>query len=139
MQIVGATSSTEPRRGVLAEFRDFVLRGNVVDLAVAVVVGAAAAAVVRSLVSDFISPLIGALFGQPNFADMTFKVGSAVFHYGSFIDAVLAFITIMAALFFFVIKPMDRLKRLTGEEEVPPPTEAELLTEIRDLLRERSS
>ena len=136
---MGAPASSEPRSGVLGEFRDFVLRGNVVDLAVAVVVGAAAAAVVRSLVSDLISPLIGAILGQPNFSAMTFKIGSAVFHYGSFIDALLAFITIMAALFFFVIKPMDRLKRLTGEDEIPPPTEVEVLTEIRDLLRERSS
>lgn len=124
--------------GILSEFRDFILRGNVVDLAVAVVVGAAAATVVRSLVSDLISPLIGAIIGQPNFADMTFKVGSAVFRYGNFIDVLITFLTIMAALFFFVIKPMDRLKRLTGEEDPPPPTEAELLTEIRDLLKERT-
>ncbi len=126
-------------KGILSEFRDFVLRGNVVDLAVAVVVGAAAAAVVRSLVSDLISPLIGAIIGQPNFSDMTFKVGSAVFRYGNFIDVVITFITIMAALFFFVIKPMDRLRRLTGDDQLPPPTEAELLIEIRDLLKERSS
>jgi large conductance mechanosensitive channel len=131
--------ATREQTGILVEFRDFVLRGNVVDLAVAVVVGAAAATVVRSLVSDLISPLIGAIIGQPNFSDMTFKVGSAVFRYGNFVDSLLAFATIMAALFFFVIKPMDRLKRLTGEEQNQPPTEAELLAEIRDLLRERSS
>jgi large conductance mechanosensitive channel len=131
--------AAQEQTGILVEFRNFVLRGNVVDLAVAVVVGAAAAAVVRSLVSDLISPLIGAIIGQPNFSDMTFKIGSAVFRYGSFIDALLAFATIMAALFFFVIKPMDRLKRLTGEDQNEPPTEAELLAEIRDLLKERSS
>ena len=136
---MSTASPKESRTGTLTEFRDFVLRGNVVDLAVAVVVGAAAATVVRSLVSDLISPLIGAIIGQPNFSDMTFKVGSAVFHYGAFIDSLLAFFTVMAALFFFVIKPMDRLKRLTGEEQPPPPTEAELLVEIRDLLKERSS
>ena len=136
---MSAAPSNDIQKGTLAEFRDFVLRGNVVDLAVAVVVGAAAATVVRSLVSDLISPLIGAIIGQPNFSDMTFKVGSAVFHYGRFIDSLLALATVMVALFFFVIKPMDRLKRLAGENETPPPTEAELLVEIRDLLKERSS
>lgn len=136
---MSVSPASDTRSGTLKEFRDFVLRGNVVDLAVAVVVGAAAATVVRSLVSDLMSPLIGAILGQPNFSDMTFKIGSAVFHYGSFIDALLAFFTIMVALFFFVIKPMDRLKRLAGDEEPLPPTEVELLEEIRDLLKESKS
>ena len=130
-----AAEQTKPTVGILGEFRSFLLRGNVVDLAVAVVVGAAAAALVKSLVSDLLSPLIGAILGQPDFAQMTFKVGSAVFRYGSFIDAFIGFMTIMAAVFFFVVKPMDRLRHIAGEVEDQGPTDVELLTEIRDLLR----
>ena len=121
--------------GILAEFRDFLLRGNVVDLAVAVVVGAAAAAVVRSLVTDLISPLIGLIIGQPNFSDLSFTIGSSVFHYGAFLDAVIAFITIVAAIFFLVIKPTEKLATLTGTAPDPGPSEVELLAEIRDLLK----
>lgn len=120
---------------VLAEFRDFLLRGNVVDLAVAVVIGAASAAVVRSLVSDLLLPLLGALIGTADFSKLTFTIGGSVFHYGRFIDAVVSFFLIAAAIFFFVIKPTEKLSRFTREQGEPVPTETDLLVEIRDLLK----
>ena len=85
------------------------LRGNLVDLAVAVVLGAAFGAVVTSLVSDIITPLIAALGGQPDFAALTFRIGDGVFRYGDFLNALLSFLIIAAVLFFFVVKPMNAL------------------------------
>ncbi|MCX6394073.1 MAG: large conductance mechanosensitive channel protein MscL [Solirubrobacterales bacterium] len=128
----------EKQPGILAEFRNFLLRGNVVDLAVAVVIGAASATVVRSLVTDLITPLIGAIFGEPDFSAMTFHIGSAVFRYGNFLNALIGFMTVVAAIFFLVIKPTERLARLTGDTGQQDPTDVDLLTEIRDLLKQRN-
>jgi len=124
---------------VFAEFRDFLLRGNVVDLAVAVVIGAASAAVVRSLVSDLLLPLLAALIGTSDFSRLSFRLGGSVFHYGRFIDAVVSFFLIAAAIFFFVIKPTEKLSRFAREQEPPQPSEADLLVEIRDLLRRQQA
>ena len=125
--------------GVVQEFREFVLRGNLVDLAVAVVLGAAFGAVVTSLVSDIITPLIAALGGQPDFAALTFRIGDGVFRYGDFLNALLSFLIIAAVLFFFVVKPMNALlarAKFADEEPAAPAPDVQLLTEIRDLLRD---
>jgi large conductance mechanosensitive channel len=93
----------------LKEFRAFLLRGNVVDLAVAVVIGAAFGAVVSSLVADLITPIIAAIFGEPDFSDLTFTINGSEFRYGSFINAVIAFLTVASAIFWLVVLPMNRL------------------------------
>ncbi len=90
------------------EFRDFVLRGNVVDLAVAFVIGAAFAAVVTSFVSDILTPLLG-LIGVPDFREASVTVGAAEVRYGVFLNALIAFLLVAAAIFFFVVKPMSAL------------------------------
>jgi large conductance mechanosensitive channel len=99
---------------MLGEFRQFITRGNLVDLAVAVVIGVAFTAVVDSLVSDLVTPLIAAIFGEPDFSGLTFTLNGSEFRYGSFINALLSFVIIAAVVFFFVVKPvnalMDRLR-----------------------------
>lgn len=91
------------------EFRDFLMRGNIVDLAVAVIIGAAFNAVVQSLVADLLTPLIGAIFGKPDFSALTFTINDSVFTYGNFINQVIAFVIVAAVIFFLVVKPMNRL------------------------------
>jgi large conductance mechanosensitive channel len=125
---------------MLADFKAFLLRGNVVDLAVAVVIGAAFGAVIASLVADILTPLIAAIFGQPDFSGLTFHINGSVFRYGAFLNAVIAFVTVAAAIFLFVVKPMNMLaaRRAAGQEPEPdsaPTVDQQLLTEIRDLLQ----
>jgi len=103
---------------MLREFRDFLMKGNVVELAIAFVMGVAFAAVVNSFVNDLVMPVIAMIIGKPDFSDLTFTINDAVFRYGSFITAVITFIAIAAAVFFFVVKPMDAMKkRMTRAEE----------------------
>ena len=94
---------------MLKEFREFVLRGNLVDLAVAVVIGTAFGAVVTALVRDLITPLIGAIGGEPDFSGLAFTINDSEFRYGDFINALVAFLIIAAVVFFFVIKPVNAL------------------------------
>ena len=94
---------------MVREFREFILRGNVVDLAIAVVLGLAFGAVVTSMVEDLITPLIAAIFGKPDFSALTFEINGSVFRYGAFINAVISFVTIAAVIFFLVVKPMNAL------------------------------
>jgi large conductance mechanosensitive channel len=94
---------------MLKEFREFILRGNLVDLAVAVVIGTAFGAVVTALVKNLITPLIAAIGGQPDFSDLTFTINDSRFFYGQFINALIAFLIIAAVVFFFVIKPVNVL------------------------------
>jgi large conductance mechanosensitive channel len=103
---------------MLKEFREFVLRGNVIDLAVAVVIGAAFTAVVNALVKDLITPVIAAVFGQPDFGDLAFTINDSRFAYGDFLNAVLTFVLVAAVLFFFVVRPVNYLmaRRRTGPE-----------------------
>jgi large conductance mechanosensitive channel len=126
---------------MLKEFKAFLLRGNVVDLAVAVVVGAAFTGIVTALSTGILTPLIGMIFGT-SFSEMTFEINDSVFNYGTVIDAVISFVLIAAVIFFLVVKPMQMLaaRRAAGEpaEDTPAPSdEALLLTEIRDLLQAR--
>jgi large conductance mechanosensitive channel len=107
---------------VLKEFRDFLLRGNIVELAVAFVMGVAFAALVNSFVNDLVMPVIAMIIGKPDFSDLTFTINDAVFRYGAFITAAIAFLAIAASVFFFIVKPMDALMsrmRTPGEEAVP--------------------
>ncbi len=94
---------------MLTEFRQFILRGNLVDLAVAVVIGTAFAAVVASLVEDLITPLIAAVFGKSDFSALSFEVNGSTFRYGDFINALITFLLVAAVLFFVVIKPVNAL------------------------------
>jgi large conductance mechanosensitive channel len=107
---------------MLREFRDFLTRGNIVELAVAFVMGVAFAAVVTSLVDNLVMPIIAMIIGKPDFSGLTFTINDAVFRYGAFITAVIQFVAIAAAVFFFVVKPMDtitsRIRRPDEVEEV---------------------
>ena len=108
---------------MLKEFRQFILRGNLVDLAVAVVIGAAFTAVVTALVEDLITPLIAAIGGEPDFSGLTFTVNGSVFRYGDFLNALITFGLIAAVLFFLVIKPVNALlERLRTEPPVAEET-----------------
>ena len=110
---------------MVKEFRDFLLRGNVVDLAVAVVIGGAFGAVVTSFTGDILTPLLG-LIGIPDFATLTITAGKATIAYGLFLNALVAFILIAAAIFFFVVKPMNAMaaRRAAQEPEAAPTTKA---------------
>ena len=108
--------------GLLGEFRSFLLRGNVIDLAVAVVIAVAFAAVVTSLVEDLLTPLIGAIFGEPDFSALSFTINNSVFTYGNFINALLSFVFIAAAIFFVVVKPVNVMIARSRREPPPDPT-----------------
>lgn len=127
---------------MFGEFKDFISRGNVIDLAVAVVVGGAFATVVSALVDGVFTPLIGMILSR-DFSDMTFTINNSVFSYGLVINAVIYFLVVAAATFFLVVKPINVLnERFRRGQDTPapsPPTdEAVLLAEIRDLLRTRA-
>jgi large conductance mechanosensitive channel len=123
---------------MLKGFRDFLMRGNVVDLAVAVVVGAAFGAVVAAFATDFIGGIIGAIGGTPDFGGAGFTVNDSKIVYGSTINALIYFVIVAAAVYFLVVVPMQRLASMRAQDadaETPAPSdEAKLLTEIRDLL-----
>jgi large conductance mechanosensitive channel len=125
---------------MVSEFKQFILRGNVVDLAVGVVIGAAFKSVVDSLVADLVTPLIAMFGGEPNFTALDFTINDAIFRYGAFITAVLSFLIIAAVVFFFVVVPVNQLMdRMKKEEEKPAetPEDIALLRDIRDALRAR--
>lgn len=111
-------------RNQLKDFKKFILRGNVVDLAVAVVIGAAFGSIVNSLVKDLITPLIAAIGGQPDFSGLKFSINGSNFMYGNFINAALAFLIIASVVFFFVVQPLNKLLAHTKpSEEVDKPSE----------------
>ena len=107
---------------LLNDFKQFLLRGNVVDLAVAVVIGAAFGAVVTALVQDFITPIIAAIGGQADFSSLDFKIHGSAFRYGDFINKVITFVVIAAAVFFFVITPINALISRARREPPADPT-----------------
>jgi large conductance mechanosensitive channel len=108
---------------VLQEFKDFLFRGNIVELAVAFVMGLAFAAVVNSLVDNLVMPVIAMIIGKPDFSDLTFTINDAVFRYGALITAVIQFVAIAAAVFFFIVKPvqamLSRMQREPIEKGMP--------------------
>jgi large conductance mechanosensitive channel len=130
-------------RSFLADFKSFIMRGNVVDLAVAVIVGAAFNAVVQSFANDVIMGFIGAIFGQPNFKEVSLHVASGRVNVGNFITAVVNFVIVAFAVFLAVkaFEAMQKIRRRGAsdvEPEVDLTVDQELLTEIRDLLRDRA-
>lgn len=121
---------------MLKEFRDFAMRGNVVDLAVAVIIGGAFGKIVTSLVNDILMPIIGTIIGD-SFASLTININGVAVKYGAFIQSVVDFV-IIAFVIFMVIKGMNKVKKKKEEAPAAPPAptkDQELLTEIRDLLK----
>ncbi len=125
-------------------FKAFIMRGNVVDLAVAVVIGAAFGAVVTSLVDGLINPLIAAIFGQNDISGvLSFTVNNSTFSIGLILQAVLNFLAIAAAIYFLIVTPLNKLAARRAKDEPAPdepvsPTEIQILTEIRDALQAQS-
>jgi large conductance mechanosensitive channel len=125
---------------MIKEFRDFLMRGNLVELAVAFVLGLAFAALIASFVDDLMLPVVAMIIGEPDFSGLDFTINDAVFRYGAFITALITFVTTAAAVFFFVVKPMNALvARVRPPADEPIPDEErrhqELLTAIRELRR----
>ena len=125
-------------KALLQEFKDFLVRGSLIELAVAFVMGLAFAAVINSLVDNLVMPIIAAVIGKPDFSSLTFTINDAVFRYGAFITDVIQFIAIAAAVFFFIVKPVQlaRAQRSgrDAEEEAPSDEERrhqELLAALR--------
>ena len=120
---------------MLKEFKAFAMRGNVVDLAVAVIIGGAFGKIITSLVNDIIMPILGTVVGD-NFAALTFRINGVAVKYGAFIQSIVDFI-IIAFCIFMAIKGIERMKKKKEEEPAAPAglTQEELLTEIRDLLK----
>lgn len=108
--------------GMLNDFKAFLLRGNVIDLAVAVVIGATFKSIVDSLVADLITPLIGAVGGKPDFSALRFTINSSVFGYGAFLNEVISFVIIAGVIFFFVITPVNALMARAKKEPPADPT-----------------
>jgi large conductance mechanosensitive channel len=122
------------------DFVDFIKRGNVIDLAVAVIIGGAFGAIVTSLVNDIIMPLVGVVLGGIDFAGLSVQVGDATVMYGSFIQATVNFL-IIAFVLFLALRGFSRMQKKEEEAPAPPPEpspEEKLLAEIRDLLKEQS-
>ena len=117
----------------MSGFKKFLLRGNLVDLAIAVVIGAAFGVLITALVKDFITPLLGAIGGKPDFSQLTFTVNKSKFFYGDFINALIAFIILAAVIYFFVVIPVGRLLeryKPTAEEPTPVKDCTECLSSI---------
>lgn len=116
---------------MLKGFRDFISRGNVVDLAVAVVIGTAFTVLVTAFVEDLLTPIVAAIFGEPDFSALDFTINGSRFSYGEFLNALIAFVSIATAIYFFVVVPMDRMKtRLRSREEPGIKECPECLSEI---------
>jgi large conductance mechanosensitive channel len=133
MQATESVRSRISTPSLVTEFKQFLLRGNVVDLAVGVVIGLAFGAVITALVADLLTPIIAAIFGKSDFSTLTFTINGSVFRYGDFINALITFVTIAAAVFFFVVKPVNHL--MARRKTEPPVDETvrqcpECLSEI---------
>ena len=125
---------------LLEEFKAFLMQGNLITLAIAFVMGVAFAALVNSFVSDLVTPIIGAIFGKQDFSNLTFTIHNSLFRYGAFITAVITFVSIAAAVFFFIVKPYEMImaRGRKPEEEVVTDEERrhqELLAAIRGISR----
>ncbi len=124
---------------MLKEFKDFLLRGNLVELAVALVMGLAFAALISSLVDDLIMPVVAMIIGKPDFSGLTFTINDAVFRYGAFITAVITFIATAAAIFFFVVKPVNAvMSRMQKPAEDEVTDEERRHQELLEALRSRT-
>ena len=121
---------------MVQEFRDFIAKGNMIDIAVGFIMGAAFTALIGSLVNDVLMPIIAIPFGEPSFDSIVWTVNGSEILIGSFITQLVAFLLVAVAVFLFIVKPYNAYRKLTevAEEEESAPTEVELLTEIRDAL-----
>ena len=129
----------EKTSGFLAEFKTFIARGNVMDMAVGVIIGGAFSNITNSLINDIVMPVLGIFTSSVSFAELTLNIGPAVVTYGNFIQAVLNFL-IMACVIFCLVKALNRFHKKKEAAPPPPPgpsPEEKLLTEIRDLLKEK--
>ncbi len=126
---------------MLKGFKEFIMRGNVVDLAIAIVIGTAFIALIKAFVADILTPIVAAIFGQPNFGDLTFTINSSHFLYGDLINEAITFVSVAAAVYFFVVVPLNKIAERRAKGQVPAdeplPPDIALLTEIRDLLASR--
>jgi len=126
---------------MLKGFKEFIMRGNVVDLAIAIVIGTAFIALIKAFVADILTPIIAAIFGKPNFADLTFTINNSEFLYGDLINVAITFVSVAAAIYFFVVVPLNKIAERRAKGQVPAdeplPADIALLTEIRDLLASR--
>ena len=121
---------------MLKGFREFIMRGNVIDLAVAVVIGAAFGAVVKAFVDNILTPIIAAVFGKPDFSNLVFTVNGSAFRYGLFINALISFLLIAAAIYFVVVLPMNKLAERRARGADPTVKECpECLSEIPHMAR----
>ena len=102
---------------MLREFRDFVFRGNIIELAVAFVLGVAFAALINSFIDNLLMPVVAMIFGEPDFRGLTFTINGAVFRYGAFITDGIVFLAVAAAIFFFILKPIAEVEKRTGPGE----------------------
>ncbi len=126
-------------------FKEFIMRGNVVDLAIAVVIGTAFGLLVKAFVADILTPLVAAIFGKPDFSSLSFTIHKSHFLYGDLINNVITFLSVAAAVYYAVVLPLNKLAELRKKGRVPadelpaPSDEVVLLTEIRDLLKQQAS
>lgn len=123
---------------MLKEFKQFIARGNVIDLAIGVIIGAAFTAIVRSLVKNLINPLIGLFVGKIDLSNLVLQVGDAKFKYGSFLNSVINFL-IIAFVVFLIVKAVNKFTKKEEKEASAAPTETDYLKEIRDLLKEKEA
>ena len=123
---------------MLKEFRDFLLRGNIVELAVAFVLGVAFGALITSFVDNLLMPVVAMIIGKPDFRELTFTINDAVFRYGAFLTDAITFVAVAAAVFFFVVKPINMLRerRAASAEEEGLPDEERRHQELLAVLRE---
>jgi large conductance mechanosensitive channel len=117
-------------RSMLEEFKAFIMRGNLIELAVAFVLGLAFAALVTAFVADLITPIVAAIFGQPDFSNLDFTINGSRFAYGDFLNALITFISIAAAIFFFVVKPVEAVTARRAPKEATQRECPECLSEI---------
>jgi large conductance mechanosensitive channel len=125
---------------MLKEFKDFLFRGNIIELAVAFVMGLAFAAVINSLVNNLVMPIIAAIIGKPDFRNLTFTIHRSVFHYGAFLTDLIQFVAIGAAVFFFIVKPVQMMLAAGRRDPVEEgmPDEERRHQELLATLRTRS-
>jgi large conductance mechanosensitive channel protein len=125
----GGRDIVAPMRSTLTEFKNFISRGNIVDLAVAFVLGTAFAAVIKALVADLLTPIIAMIFGSSNFATLTFTINGSHFLYGDFLNNVITFVSIAVALFFFVVKPLNMMAARRAAGRPDPESDVRACTE----------
>jgi len=135
-------SGTERKKEMIKEFKEFISKGNIMDMAVGIIIGGAFTKIVTALVEAILMPLIGAICGGKSVEDMSIMVGNAAIGYGAFIQAVIDFL-LVALVLFMILKAFNKAKSMVVKEEEAPaepepvPADVELLTEIRDLLKEK--